>query len=164
MKKHVLLILTNLLLFTGVSLAMDFHSLPGSSAMAFTSPVGVWVKLTIIFHRPKLQCLKGFGICFDLNYGIEKEDPTIGEEGCPVSMQLDKSHLKLQVTESALKTYESGGSLQYFQGKPTITLEDDTEIPLEVSRELGSSSPLMIKAGSYPVSFQNGAYIVTFPL
>jgi|GEM_PF-363677 len=162
MKKHVLLILTNLLLFTGVSFATDFHSLPGSSAMAFTSPVGVWVKLTIIFHRPKLQCLREFGLCFNINFGTEKEDPVIGEGGCPISMQLDKGQLQLRVTHSALKNYESGNTLQYFQEKSSITLEDDTELPESLSRELGASIPIVIKAGNYPVQFQDDAYIITF--
>ncbi|MBN1198955.1 MAG: hypothetical protein JXA23_06365 [Bacteroidales bacterium] len=164
MKKHTLLILTNLLLITGVSFATESQSFNGPSNTAFTAPAGVWVKLTVTFHRPKLDCLKGFGLCFDLNWGIEKGGSQNDTEVCPVSMQLEKNQLQMQVAEADLKNYENGSSLQYFQGKPTITLEDDTEIPLRISRELGSTSPIVIKAGVYPVSFQNGTYLVTIQL
>lgn len=164
MKKQVLFILSGLLLFSGVSMATSASFEKCEMPTTVTAPVGVWVKLSLVFHRPKLDCLKGFGFCFDLTWGVDGSGSSTEGPGCPVSMKLENDHLILQVSEKDLANYEHGSSLQYFSGKTSITLEDYTEVPAGISRELGSPSPIVIKPGSYPVTYQSGVFSVIFPI
>lgn len=164
MKKQIVLTLVSVLLLSGASFATEMQSCTGESPVAVKAPVGVWVKVTVIFHRPKLDCLKGFGFCFNVNWGIEGGGSVNDERGCPVTMRLESNQLTMQVTEKELSIYEGGTTLPYFEGKTSITLEDPAELPPGITRELGSSTPIVIKPGTYPVSYQNGIYTVIIHL
>ena len=158
------MVLATLFLITGISFATGIQPLNGPPTVACAAPFGVWVKITINFHRPKFDCLRGFGICLDWQAGIESSGNPNEVGGCPVRMKLENDKLVMQVSEAELSRYENGSSLHFFEGKTSITLEDDTELPQEITRDLGSSTPVVIKAGSYPVSFRDGIYTVTFQL
>jgi len=164
MKKIALLILANVLLFSGFTLASEMQSKTDYSPLSVTAPVGVWVKLTIIFHRPKRDCLKGFGLCFNIEWGIDGAGSPNEVKGCPVNMKIENNQLIMQVKESDLQNYEQGSTLTYFKDKTSMTLEDLTELPPGITRELGSSTPIVIKPGTYPVTYQNGIYTVVFQL
>jgi hypothetical protein len=158
MKKYMLLTMMSVFLLAGSSEAADVCASP------LRLPE-VWIKLTIKFHRPKTDCQTGFGICFDLSAGIENPVGSNGRDVCPVRARLnDKNQLVLEVAETALTAYENGGSLPYFQGKTSVTIIDPYSLSAGTCKALGSSPPLTIKPGNYPVSFANGIYTVVFQL
>jgi len=164
MKKKVIFVIANVLLISGLSFATEMKSQINSSPVSIMAPVGVWVKVSLTFHRPKLDCLRGFGFCFNFTWGIDNSGSPNEERGCPVSLKLDNNLLMMQVMESDLAGYEHGSTLQYFKGKSAITIEDYTELPPGITRELGSSTPIVIRPGSYPVSFENGVYTIVIQL
>jgi len=157
MKKIMLLSVIGMILLSEAAIA--------SVSVINASPrTEIWVKFSLILHRPKFECLTGFGFCFSVNAGIDKMgNPTLS--GCPVMMRInDRKQLIIQVTEENLRTYENGSALRYFKGQVNISLEDPTALNPELGRELGSTDPVIIQPGIYPVTFSNGTYTVTIPL
>ena len=158
MKKITVLIVVGLLLFSGASFATEMKSISPNA------PIGIWVTFHIKFHKPKWDCERGFGLCFHVNWGIEKGEKPIGETLCPVKMKLDNNQLIMEVRESSLKIYENGTTLPYLNGKSSITLDEKTELPPSYLQQLGSPRPIVIKAGTYPVTYKDNIYTIVFPL
>lgn len=128
-------------------------------------PTGVWIKLNINFHRPKLNCERGFGICFLVSVGFEDMSGASERKLCPARGRInERNQLVVEIEETLLARYEGGSTLPNFKDKTTITLADPYTIPEPTCRALGSSTTLTIKPGSYPVSCNNNVYTVVFQL
>jgi hypothetical protein len=55
--------------------------------------------------------------------------------------------------------------LAKLDGKSTVTFEGSYTLPVEVQKALGAQKTLVIKANeTYPLKFENGEYVITFPL
>jgi hypothetical protein len=163
MKKLISVCLLSILMFTGTVKAgsvipVNVNSTPGAS-------FSVWIKFIITFHRPKLQCKQGFGICFDVEVGNDKASGP-GNNGCPAQARINSGNqLEIMVSEEDLQKYEEGFALSYFKSG-SITLEDPYTLSEGVSGKLGAVKPLILKTGNYPVIFNASArtYTVTFPI
>jgi hypothetical protein len=158
MKRMIVLSMLGILLFTGTSRATGTIAPP-------PAPLGVWIKLSIVFHRPKKDCVSGFGICFMVTAGIDK--PVGPGQGnlCPGRGLLnDRNQLVVEIDESALAAYEDGSVLHNFRGKDMITIPDPYPLPDVTCRALGSLRPLIIEPGNYPVTYKKGTYTVVFQL
>ena len=158
MKKIFALSLLSVMLISELVFATGMNPRPD------VTPGGVWVKFLFNLHRPKFNCERAFGICLLVTVGIE--NTTSYEKNlCPVNGQLnERNQLILQVSEEALMKYEQGTSLPYFKDKTMINIIDPYTLPESACKALGAASQLTIKPGSYPVSFENGFYIVVFQL
>jgi len=158
MKKITLLTIIGILLFSGATFATEFKSkLPGT-------PAGVWITLHIKFHKPKWDCKRGFGLCFNITFGFEDEAKPNTEAVCRIKMLLNNNQLIMKVREIDLQSYENGSTLPYFSGKSSIMLDEPTEIPASFCRQLGTSGSIVIKPGTYPVTFKDNTYTVVFQL
>jgi len=158
MKKIFLLSLLTMLLVSDFTFATWVTS-------CIPSPPGIWIKFEFVFHRPKKDCLTGFGICMDVTAGIDGSISNTDQKGCPVRAQLnERNQLTVEVTEEALTKYERGSTLPYFKGKTNITIQDPYTLSPGTCRALGSNLPLTIKPGVYPVLFENGIYTIVFQL
>jgi hypothetical protein len=156
MKKIALLSLMFVTLFAGTTFATEMKS-------ASPSIEGVWVKFSIIFHKPKTQCKTGFGFCTLLEIGIDNTQP-FGPV-CQVRAKLNSSNqLVMEVTETALASYEDGGTLNYFKNKTSITLDEPYTLSPAACKALGTSEVITIKSGTYPVIYSKGIYTVTIQL
>jgi hypothetical protein len=158
MKKFILLSMIGMLLAAPATFATEIKSCP-------SSPAGVWVKFLLNFHRPKMECKSGFGLCLIVTAGIEAPGQSAENSLCLVRGQLnERNQLIIQVEESALSKYEGGSALPYFKEKTSISIPDPYVLSDGTCRALGSSPPLMIKPGNYPVSYENGVFEVVFQL
>jgi hypothetical protein len=158
MKKIMLLSMLGMLFFTQTSFAAEMNSCP-------TAPTGVWIKFLLNFHRPKMECKSGFGICLLVTAGIEDGSESAEKNLCQVRGQLnERNQLVIEVDESVLAKYEGGSALPYFKDKTSVSILDPYTLPDATCRALGSSTPLTIKPGNYPVSCENGVYRVVFQL
>jgi hypothetical protein len=156
MKKIALLSLMFVTLFAGTTFAAEMKS---------ANPVieGVWIKVMFVFHKPKTNCLTGFGICIDLSGGIEK--PVGNQPMCQAKVRINgNNQLVIEVTEQALQSYENGNTLTYFRNKSSVTFEEPYTLSSETARALGANGPVTIKAGTYPVSYEKGTYTMTIQL
>ena len=149
------------------SLSSPSGAKEAGSFIYMSSPAAsAWINLRVTFHRPKYNCERGFGLCFAVTVGYDDSMPG-GSEGslCPVKAQLNaRNQLIIQVEESALADYEGGSALANFKGKSSLALEDPFTLSNETSKALGSSAPLTIPAGEYPVSISSGIYTVVVQL
>jgi len=163
MKKIIAICLLSMLTATGALHAAKYYPVnvnPGSSPSC-----SIWVKLIITFHRPKTQCLTGFGICFAIEVGTDKASGS-GSGQCPALARMNNlGQLELIVSEEDLLQYENGFALPYFKSG-TLTFEDPYSFSEPVSRKLGTIGQLTVKEGSYTVVFDASArtYMVTFPI
>jgi len=104
----------------------------------------ITIKLT--WGKKSKNC-RGFGICrFDVS--IISDDI--------LRLSDDHSTLMLDVTSADVKGYES-----YFFG-PTITIEEEYEVPAEVQTALGSDKPLYIRPGKYKCEKTSTGYTIYF--
>jgi hypothetical protein len=158
MKKIILLSMLAMMLFSGNSFATEMNS------KAVAGP-GVWFKLLINFHRPKMDCERGFGICFVFSWGIEEPDGYSEKNLCLAKGQInDRNQLIIEVSEASLASYENGSTLPYFKDKASISILDPYTFTDATCKALGSFAPKTIKPGNYPVSYQNGVYTIVFQL
>jgi len=131
-----------------------------------SASLSVWVKIIINFHRPKLQCQSGFGICIEFQVGTDKATGSTGYAAalCPAQARISAGgQIELKVTEEDLLNYENGFALPYFK-KGSITLEDPYTFSDAVTRQLGATRQLTIKPGSYPVVYDASALTYTVAL
>lgn len=162
MKKFLLISVVSLLMMSEAVIANGKVSIPSASP---NTTLSAWIGIKIIFHRPKLNCERGFGICFEFSAGLEDNPALASDQMCPVKFQLnEKDQLVMQVEERELARYEGGTALPNFKDRNSITLQDPVTLSADLSRALGSSTPLTIKAGVYPVSYGTGIYTVVFQL
>ncbi|MEI7725309.1 MAG: hypothetical protein WCK09_09410 [Bacteroidota bacterium] len=158
MKKMMLLAMLGVMFLTETTIATEMKSAMNASS-------AVWIKLEVIFHRPKFNCESGFSICLIVTAGID--GPGVSAEGksCSVRGALnERNQLIIEIDEVALSKYENGAAIRYFKDKTSIAIPDPYILPEATCRALGSATPLAIKQGNYPVSFNNGVYKVVFQL
>lgn len=154
MKKMVLLLLFGSFLYSTVLAENVISMLPNPDLV---------ITIRINLHR-KSDCKTGFGFC-RVSIGISWDEKTPGvQKDLPAQAYLNSSNdLVVKIAESALREYEDGRSLSYFIGKDKIILTENYEIGEDVSKALGSSTPLVIKAGEYKITNDQGYFIMVFP-
>lgn len=65
--------------------------------------------------------------------------------------------------ESFAKQYPS--FLKNLDGKSTVTFESSFTVPVDVQKALGSTKELLIQENvAYPLTYENGVFVMTFPL
>lgn len=100
----------------------------------------------------------------DVTWGIDGMG-ALSENICPVRGFInDQNQLVIEIREDDLAKYEKGSTLPYFKGRSSITLEDPYTLSKDVARQLGTSSIITIKAGTYPVTCSDKVYTVIFQL
>ncbi|MDP1620998.1 MAG: hypothetical protein Q8M08_01535 [Bacteroidales bacterium] len=158
MKKIMLLSMLGMVLFSELSNATEIKP-------CICAPAGIWIKLHINLHRPKFDCERGFGICAFVTAGFDKISSPSEKNLCLVRGQLnERNQLVIEIDETTLINYEGGSSVPYFKDKTSIPIMDPYTIPDATCRALGANTPLTIKPGNYPVSYQNGTYTIVFQL
>jgi len=156
MKRMMLISMLGILLFSDTV----FANVP---LVSNASPTGVWIKFIFNFHRPKLNCESGFGICFDIEWGFVDFSAPSAPKGCVVKGQVNElGQLVMEVSESDLMKYENGSTLPYFKNKNIITIVDPYTLSVASCKSLGMSSQFTIRPGDYPVTYKGGVYTVVF--
>lgn len=156
MKKFILMSMLGVMLFSDTIFATG-------TFLGNPSPAGVWIKFIINFHRPRFNCERAFGICFDIEWGLEGNDGPMAPKGCAVRGQInDLNQLVVEIKESDLMNYESGSTLSYFKDKNTITIPDPYTFSEKTCKSLGLTSQFTVRPGDYPVIFREGVYTVVF--
>jgi hypothetical protein len=156
MKKIAIIMVISLLGIQGLSSA--------SELLVKSPDIGFWIKIYVKLHKPKFDCEKGFGFCFDVTAGIDGP-VKIDEKVCLVKAKLDAmNQLVFEISEHDLIKYDNASSLPFFKDKNSITLDEPYTLSMETCRNLGASKPIIIKAGTYPIKYSDNAYTVLFKL
>lgn len=153
MKKFVILLLLGVFSWTSYVMASE------SSVMRPDIVITIKIKL----HSKKSGCETGFGFC-GIVFNISLEDNlSLGSEMVSAKATVSQNQLYLTFNEADLKSYQKGASMNYFQGKRTITLDEEYEVPLDVCKALGINKVISIKPGTYPLKYEQGSYTLAFP-
>jgi len=123
------------------------------------------ITIKIRLHTRVSHCETGFGFCrFIMQFTLE-DNKSSGEELISAKASINsQNQLIIKFTESDLKAYENGSMLKYFESKKSIKVTENYELSSEVSKALGSPTPLVIKEGNYNIDYNLGIYIMTIPL
>lgn len=158
MKKLLVLCMLGMMLFNGTAFA-------GERIVAPSPGDDLVINLKFIFHRPKFECQRGFGVCLVFSATWEETKTINREEFCLTRGYInERNQLVVSISEEDLTKYENGAALPYFKDKTSISILDPYNLPDETCKALGASPPLTIKPGNYPVSYSNGVYTVIFQL
>jgi len=155
MKKFMITLLLGSLILGNSLSAAEVVPIP-------SAPAGVWIKLIINFHKPKFDCERGFGFCFDIEWGFQEGAPS-APAGCLVRAKIDEhKEMVMEIAEADLLTYENGTTLPYFKNQKAIILDESFTFSEKSSKALGESNRFTIKPGTYPITYKNGIYTVVF--
>jgi hypothetical protein len=137
-----------------ILLMVSFNDLrAGNNKTESTTEVRkIIIRIEIEFGGTEPQC-PGKGLCtwsFDITRGIIG---TVNYDG-------NGNTLSLSFSRKDVETYQPD-KLQYLDGE-TFELPKNFVLNEEQNRRLGATKPVVLKAGSYPLTFENGIYTVTF--
>ena len=71
--------------------------------------------------------------------------------------------LKLSFSESEVKE-KTPQQWQYFKTHDQYPFDEDFPLPEDLWSSLGSKEPIVIKTGSYPISYKNGVFEIIISL
>ena len=151
-----------LLLIVGI-LSMNLVFANAESRIMNPRPdVVITIKLNL--HSKKLDCNAGFGFCkISINLTFEDKVNPGGETAVGKAFINAQNQLVIKLNETDLNNYENGSVLKYLKGKKSVYVDTDYELTNDLSTTLGSPRPLIIKEGTYPLSFDQGIYTIVVP-
>jgi hypothetical protein len=156
MKKVVLFFLIGLF-------SLPVVSLKAVNSFALNPDVVITIKLRL--RSKSSECERGFGFCrVTININWEDNMGT-GGEGVVAKASINaQKQLILSFNESDLKKYDNGASMKYFEGKESVYVDSDYELPMDVSKSLGSPNIIAVKQGTYTIQYDQGVYRLIIPL
>ncbi|MGI6341832.1 MAG: hypothetical protein ACOXZ9_02485 [Bacteroidales bacterium] len=75
----------------------------------------------------------------------------------------DNNTLVIGISRNEIQTINAS-KLQYFEGKNSITLEENFTVPAELAQQFGFAKTVTIRQGTYNLSYTNGIYYITIVL
>lgn len=152
------------------SIALFFASLVITQGLLAIEPVSTSspaskFEFIIDLHTPRSNCTKYLGICkigFCVVIDFSDNAPGSGQIPCSISINRN-DELVIQLSEDNISKYDPG-LLKYFEGRTTVSFDDTYDITEEVSKGLQPRGQVVIRPGTYPLSYQNGIYTLVFPL
>jgi len=130
---------------------------------AFAGPT-ITVKVEIgkkkINGQPVTGCPQ-FGFCRISieNIGAGTENMSKGT----LQVSDDAKSVTIGIQEADILRYQPD-KINYFQKKTSVTFDEDFVFPEDINNAAKASKPLVIKAGTYPLSYKDGIYYITFTL
>jgi hypothetical protein len=116
-----------------------------------------------IGHKPHPEC-PGFGFC---KVKITVELKPVLESGTAVYAALDyapsNQSLSWSISRTDLST-RNPSKLRYFDNQTTVTFDTDEVLPQDVASAMGISGVAVIKAGTYPLSYNANLDLFTMSL
>lgn len=74
----------------------------------------------------------------------------------------DLKSFEIQLSKERLVNSQPD-KLEYFEGKSTVTFTQGYEFPSEIRSALNASKDLMVRPGTYPLTFVDGIFTIKFP-
>ena len=144
-------------------LALTFFAFSKANYAERISPD--WPKITITIEIGQLiTCIPAWSICkIDIGAGLLAATAEAIPPGSGSGGGGGGSWVLSLPRENFARYYPA--FLVKLDGKSTVTFEDSYTLPVEVQKALGAKKPLVIKENeAYPLKFENGEYVITFPL
>ncbi|HUR31533.1 MAG TPA: hypothetical protein VMZ69_08860 [Saprospiraceae bacterium] len=139
-----------------------FHMLPahanGIDPLKPVRPVRI---LVTIGQWP--GCI-AFGLCGLVwyregsNFGVPYADSPTDN----ILISEDMKNLEIQISRDRLLNSQPE-KLDYLDGKSSVTITQSFEIPTEIKTALKAQKDLVIRPGTYPLTFIDGIFTIKFP-
>lgn len=123
-----------------------------------------WPKITITIEIGRvITCIPYWSICkVDVGVGLLAATAEAIPPGSGSGGGGGGSWILSLPRENFAKYYPD--FLVKLDGKSTVTFQDSYTLPIQVQQALGAKKTLVVKANvAYPLKFENGEYIITFP-
>lgn len=122
--------------------------------------VGVEVNGRITIGKKSSGNCSGFGFCS--MSGAGNSSPKDGMRSTFL-YNSDNNTLVIGISRNEIQTINAS-KLQYFEGKNSITLEENFTVPAELAQQFGFAKTVTIRRGTYNLSYTNGIYYITIVL
>jgi len=155
MKKNILAILI-------LGLCSNFMFAAGMNTFSMSPDIVITIRINL--HTKSSGCSTGFGFCrFQISTGIGGQSPQYSNDLSAQAYLNSSNQLVLKISDADLQQYEGGKSLAWFQGKKSVTVSEDYSLGSDLDKALGATSPLVIRAGTYNLTYEGGIYTMIFP-
>jgi len=127
-----------------------------SVGFASAGPV---INIGLHIGKKKLPGCPGFGFC---KVSISLKEPGM-LTGTTLQVDEAKNVLIIGISEKDILENQPD-KLGYFRGKSSVLFEEDVIFPKEINQKIGAKNDLLIREGTYPISFSDGVYYIKFSL
>lgn len=119
---------------------------------------GFLIQTTIIIGRKNHDC-RGFGFC------LIESSPSYTDGAINGSIELyeERGSMIISINESDIQKMQPDKMI-YFNNKSTVVFAEDYAMTEDLNRALQAKKPLLIKEGTYDLSYSNGKFFIEIPL
>ncbi len=129
------------------------------ASFSFAGPV-IHIKITLEFGKKSQPNCPGFGLC---KCGISFPGSQDGSVNGAMDINTDKMSMIIGVNEKDIVNIQPE-KIVYFKGKSVVTFEEDYVFLSEFNTAAKITRPIIIKKGTYPLTYKNEYYYIEFPL
>lgn len=124
-----------------------------------TTFAGIVINGAFMVGRKNHDC-KGLSIC---TAAVTTTGYSDGYVNGTLDVDEERGSMILSLIGNDLQNIQPD-KMVYFQNKTEITFDEDFTFPVEFNTALQASKPLVIKKGTYDLSYKSGKYCIEIPL
>ncbi|MHC1774919.1 MAG: hypothetical protein AB9834_05835 [Lentimicrobium sp.] len=132
----------------------------GFAVLLTTAPAlaGIVIKTTLTIGRKSQDCY-GFGFCLITS----SSSYTDGAINGAIDVNEERGSMIISINESDIQKMQPD-KMSYFNNKSTVIFAEDYALTEDLNRALQAKKPLLIKKGTYDLSYSNGKFYIEIPL
>lgn len=119
---------------------------------------GIVIKTTVSIGRKSRDCY-GFGLCIIASSSSYAEGAINGS----IDVDEERGSMIISINESDIQKVQPD-KMMYFSNKSTVIFAEDYALTEDLNRALQAKKPILIKKGTYDLSYSNGKFIIEIPL
>lgn len=119
---------------------------------------GIVIKTTLTIGRKSQDC-SGFGFCLILRSSSYADGAINGS----IDVNEERGSMIISINASDIQKMQPD-KMSYFNNKSTVIFTEDYALTEDLNRALQAQKPLLIKKGTYDLSYSNGKFYIEIPL
>ncbi|MBK6963158.1 MAG: hypothetical protein IPH20_04265 [Bacteroidales bacterium] len=119
---------------------------------------GIVIKTTVSIGRKSRDCY-GFGFCIITSSSSYADGAINGT----IDVNEERGSMIISINESDIQKVQPD-KMMYFSNKSTVIFAEDYALTEDLNRALQAKKPILIKKGSYDLSYSNGKFFIEIPL
>lgn len=120
---------------------------------------GIFINGAFTLGRKSKSC-EGFGIC---TAAVTTTGYSDGSVYGTLDVDQERGSMILSINANDIQNIQPD-KLVFFSNKTELTFDEDFTFPVEFNTALQASKPLVIKKGTYDLSYKSGKYCIEIPL
>lgn len=119
---------------------------------------GIVIKTTVSIGRKSRDCY-GFGLCIIASSSSYADGAINGS----IDVDEERGSMIISINESDIQKVQPD-KMMYFSNKSTVIFAEDYALTEDLNRALQAKKPILIKKGTYHLSYSNGKFYIEIPL